>query len=321
VTRPAAQDRLARLLAIVPWVASRDGPAISDVCARFGVSERELLADLDLLFMCGVHPFTPDTLIEVDVAGGRVWIRFADWFRRPLRLTAPEALAVMSAGSALLGTPGGDPDGALSRALTKLGAVLGVQAGEALEVDLGSAPAGVLEQIQQAVARRDKIEIDYYSYGRDDRRVRTVSPWQVFNTHGHWYVWGWCDQAGCARRFRVDRIRSVTPTGESFPPPPTERPPAVYEPTGEEPLYVVDLAEPAHWVAGQYPNEGVEALPGGVLRVRLRASGTAWMERVLLRAGPHARVVEGDPSVAPAAARRLLRRYQVAAGHRGAGDR
>ncbi|MDQ1377721.1 MAG: proteasome accessory factor, partial [Acidimicrobiaceae bacterium] len=94
MSRPAAQDRLARLLAVVPWVAARDGPTIAEVCERFEVTEQDLLDDLDLLFLCGVYPFTPDSLIEVDVADGRVWIRFADYFRRPLRLTAPEGLAL-----------------------------------------------------------------------------------------------------------------------------------------------------------------------------------------------------------------------------------
>jgi proteasome accessory factor C len=142
-----AERRLARILAIVPWVAAADGPLISEVCARFGVEEAELLADLELLLYCGVHPFTPDTLIEVDLVDGRVWLRFADYFRRPLRLSAPEGLALLGAGAALLAVPGvealdqtGAPrldgveatattepattepatDGALARALTKL---------------------------------------------------------------------------------------------------------------------------------------------------------------------------------------------------------
>ncbi|MST32331.1 WYL domain-containing protein, partial [Acidimicrobiaceae bacterium USS-CC1] len=122
MSRAPAPERLNRLLTIVPWVASNDGPTVQEVCARFNVEEAELLADLDLLFLCGVYPFTPDTLIEVDVADGRVWIRFADYFRRPLRLTPGEGLALVAAGEALLAVPGADPDGALAGALAKLGA-------------------------------------------------------------------------------------------------------------------------------------------------------------------------------------------------------
>ncbi|MGH9106270.1 MAG: hypothetical protein ACRDZX_10615, partial [Acidimicrobiales bacterium] len=106
MSRPRAAERLARLLVIVPWVVAQDGPLVSDVCERFQISEHDLVADLNLLFMCGVYPYTPDALIEVDIDEGRVWVRFAEWFRRPLRLTPPEALALVAAARAMLGVPG-----------------------------------------------------------------------------------------------------------------------------------------------------------------------------------------------------------------------
>jgi len=311
MSRPAAQERLGRLLAIVPWVVAQDGPLISEVCRRFGVSERELLADLDLLFLCGVHPFTPDALIEVDVSGGRVWIRMADWFRRPLRLTAPEGLALVSAGAALLATPGADPDGALSRALGKLETVLGVGADDAVEVDLGPVAAPVLAALGEATAQRRKLRIDYYSFGRDGRAVRVVQPWRVFNARGEWYLSAWCEMAGAERRFRVDRIQGVEVLDDTFDPPAElEEPAELYAPAHSDPAIVLDLGPQAHWVAEQYPNEGVTELPGGVLRVRLRSSQRAWLERLLLRAGPHARMVEGDATIAADAAGRLLGRYR-----------
>ena len=312
MSRPDAQSRLGRLLAIVPWVASHDGPLIAEVCRRFSVSERELLADLSLLFLCGVHPFTPDTLIEVDVNDGRVWIRFADWFRRPLRLTAPEGLALVSAGAALQATPGADPDGALSRALVKVSTVLGVGADDALDVELGPVAAPVLDVVQRAAAERRQVEIDYYSFGRDGRSVRVVHPWRVFNAQGQWYLSAWCTSAVAERLFRVDRINEARVLEERFVAPPAgEMAPAVYTPDPDDPVVVLDLEPPAHWVADQYPNEGVDDRGGGVLRVRLRTSHRAWLERLLLRAGPHARVVEGDTAVLPRAAARLLTRYQT----------
>jgi proteasome accessory factor C len=311
VSRPAAQERLGRLLAIVPWVASHDGPLITEVCRRFDVSERELLADLDLLFLCGVHPFTPDTLIEVDVTGGRVWIRFADWFRRPLRLTAPEGLALVSAGAALQATPGADPDGALGRALVKLETVLGVGADDALEVELGPVAQPILDLVSRAAAEHRQVELDYYSFGRDGRSVRVVHPWRVFNAQGQWYLSAWCTSATAERLFRVDRISAAHLRDDRFAPPPEAAPAtAVYAPGRDDPTVVLDLDPPAHWVAEQYPNEGVEARPEGVLRVRLRTSQRAWLERLLLRAGRHARVVEGDTGVLPAAATRLLAAYE-----------
>ncbi len=326
MSAPPAQDRLARLLAIVPWVAAHDGPSISEVCDRFGVRESDLLADLDLLFLCGIHPFTPDTLIEVDVADGRVWIRFADYFRRPLRLTPPEGLALLGAGAALAVLPGSGPSsgatgqsdtpGALSRALAKLSDVLGVGSDEALDMTLGAVTPVVLDALRSAANDHRKVEIDYYSFGRDGRSRRIIHPWRIHNTAGQWYATAWCEQADGQRLFRVDRVRAAEVLDATFVPPPSAVPPAsaarvqdLYQPEPSAPLVVLDLAPPAHWVAEQYPNEGVELRPDGRLRVRLRSSQRAWLERVLLRAGTDATIVEGDPQIRAQAATRILDRY------------
>jgi proteasome accessory factor C len=309
MSRPTAEERLGRLLAIVPWVAARDGPGIDEVCRRFQLSERDLLADLELLFLCGVYPFTPDVLIEVDIADGRVGIRFADYFRRPLRLTAPEGLALMGAGSALLAVPGADPDGALARALAKLSTVLGVGAEDAVDIELGPVAPGLLDRLQEAAAERRRVELDYYSFGRDDRSTRVVEPWRVFNARGQWYLAGWCRQAGGERLFRVDRISRASVLEETFkaPAPPPEA--SVFRGADTDPIVVLDVAPEARWIAEQYPNEGVDERPGGILRVRLRVGERPWLERVLLRAGPRVTVVEGDEGVGPAAAGRILARY------------
>jgi proteasome accessory factor C len=216
MTRAAADVRLSRLLSIVPWIAAQDGPPIAGVCERFGVSEQDLLEDLELLFLCGVHPFTPDTLIEVDIADGRVWIRFAEYFRQPLRLTPLEGLALLSAGATLLAVPGADLEGALARALAKVGAVLGVGVEDALDVELGPVAPAILEVVQAATDRQRCVEVDYYSFGRDEQATRVVEPWRVFNARGHWYLSGWCRTAVGERLFRVDRITRAEILGEPF---------------------------------------------------------------------------------------------------------
>jgi len=166
--RAGAEESLRRLLALVPWVAGRDGPRITEVCDRFGCTEAELMDDLELLFMCGLYPFTPDTLIEVTIEEGRVWIRYANFFARPLRLTPAEGLFLLAAGTTLMSVPGTDPDGPLGRGLAKLASALGVDGDEAVGVQLGHAPPEILAALQRAAAQHNQVEIDYYSYGRDE---------------------------------------------------------------------------------------------------------------------------------------------------------
>ena len=101
-----ARDRLARLLSVIPWVADhRDGVPIDDIVARFAYPRTQLLEDLqEIVFFVGVHPFTPDSLIEVDVSDDQVSI-LTIWpprtsSRRSLTLiptTMPPALTSRSA--------------------------------------------------------------------------------------------------------------------------------------------------------------------------------------------------------------------------------
>ncbi len=308
--RRGADERLARLLALVPWVAARDGPTVEEVCARFACTEQELVDDLDLLFMCGLHPYTPDVLIEVDLADGRVWIRYAEYFSRPLRLTPSEGLALLTAGSTLLATPGADADGPLARGLNKLAVALGVEAAPAIEVSLAPAPVEAVETLRHALSAHRQVEIDYYAFGRDEWSRRVVDPYSLFSAGGQWYLSAYCHAVDDDRLFRVDRIREAQLLETRFAPPARTPGLAVYEPRPDDPRVTLELDPGARWVVEQYPSERVDELEDGAVRVTLAVSERAWLERLLLRLGPRARMVAGDGTVAPAAAKRLLRRYQ-----------
>ena len=83
----------------------------------------------------------------------------------------------------------------------------------------------------------------------------------------------------------------------------------MFSPNPEDPVVVLELTPEAAWVRDQYPNEGVKTLRNGRLRVRLRVSEQAWLDRLLLRLGTNAQVVQGDTEAVDKAARRILVRY------------
>ena len=97
----ATEHRLKRILAMVPWIVAHDGPSVAETCARFGCTAPELMRDIQLLYLCGLYPYTPDLLIEASVVDGRVYVEYADYFSRPLRLTPGEGLGLVAA--AMLG--------------------------------------------------------------------------------------------------------------------------------------------------------------------------------------------------------------------------
>jgi proteasome accessory factor C len=313
--RKGADEKLQRMLALVPWVAARDGPTLAEVCERFGCTEADLLSDLDRLFMCGLYPYTPDVLIEVDVADGRVWIRYADYFSRPLRLTPAEGLALLAAGKAAQSFPGADQSGPLARGLAKLARTLGVAGEDALDVALATVPEEVMATIRAAVQDGRQLELDYYSFGRDEVSRRVVDPYTVFSAAGQWYLSAYCHAVDDDRLFRVDRVRVATMLETPVEHSEGSVAAAVYNARDDDPRVTVDLTPAARWVAEQYPVETSKELRGGRTRVTLAVSERAWLERLLLRLGPDGKVVKAsDPGLGDAgreAACSLLQRYRA----------
>ena len=301
MSRPSSVERLGRLLADRAVGGRPRRAQDRRGLRRFGVSEPDLLADLKLIFLCGVYPFTPDALIEVDIDGGRVWIRFADWFRRPLRLTPPEGLALVAAARALLSVPGQGgtgADSALNSAVAKLEMVLGAGGDEALDIELGEASAEVLGVLGRACAQGRKVRVGYYSFGRDETGERVVRPWRLFSSEGQWYLLAWCESVGDKRLFRVDRVRSATALEGRFEPPAAVSSPPLLrgEPAGSARR---PGPPPARSLDSRaLPERGRRGHGRRARRVRLRVSSRAWLERLLLRAGTDATVVSGADGVA-----------------------
>ena len=83
--RVTAGDRLRRILAVLPWVAERPGVTVGEVTERFGIDRDDLLADLNVVFMVGVSPYTPDALVDVSIdEEDQIEVRLGEAFRRPL---------------------------------------------------------------------------------------------------------------------------------------------------------------------------------------------------------------------------------------------
>ncbi len=249
------------------------------------MSERELERDLELLPMCGLPPYTADRLIDVSVIDGGVEIRLAEYFERPLRLSPAEGFALLAAGRALLSVPGSDADGPLATALAKLDDALGAPG--SLAVDVGASDQ--LERLQDATADDERVEIDYYSFARDEMTTRVIDPWRVFHAFGTWYVAGWCHRAEGERLFRVDRVRAVRATGDHFDPATRgddELRDLVYHPSPDDPRVTLRLAPAAEWVVESHPHESATPAQGRLVGGRARGERTGLARTAPGRARP-----------------------------------
>lgn len=298
-----AAERLRRLLVVVPYLVQHPGTPVEEATRLFGLSERELLDDLDLLFVSGLPPYGPGDLIDVDIQDGRIWIGMADYFARPLRLTRSEALALYLRGTDLAATPGVEEAPALTSALEKLAGALGPETLGGLPQRVERATPGRevewLDELRRGAATGERLRIQYHAASTAETTTREIEPEEVFPALGNWYVAAWDLRSDAERLFRADRVRSVERTGHRFEPRGLEgagRP--LYTPSEADLEVRLRLSAEARWVAEYYETTQERELGDGALEIVLPAARMEWLERLLLRLGPDAEVIEPEDLVA-----------------------
>ena len=295
MTRATANEqRLPRLLALVPYLQAHQGISVAEAAEDFGVSEQQLRRDLQLLWMCGLPGHGPGDLIDLSFEGETVSVIFDAGMSRPLRLTAEEALALVVALRTLAETPGIADGDAVQRALAKVETAAGGAVDDTTVAVALDATAKVLPVLNRAIAQARALEMRYYTAARDESTERVVDPLRVFEADGHAYLEAWCRSAEGVRVFRADRIEDVRLLDEPARPPQglelRDLAEGVYQPASEHLLAVLRVSEAYAWVADYYPSEEITELEHG-LQVSLRVSEPAWVRALVLGSGGQVEVL------------------------------
>lgn len=306
-SRPSVDERLALVLAVVPWLAEQGGATVAEIGARFGIDADEVMSVLSAVQCCEVPPYGGATIGIAVFDDGTVQVDPIVAFDRPLRFTADEAFGLVAAGRTALAVDGGvgDAAGALQRGLAKLEE----QLGGGVVVDLDAPP--LLDELRAALDDRAQLRIDYYSASRDEVSTRVVDPWALRSTDGNWYLVGHCHRAGDRRVFRVDRIDRLVRTGASVSPESSDpRPDEPIAPGAEATRARVRLPAERRWLLDAVVvDELVE--DDDHIEVVLPVGGPAFLEQLVVRSGPGTEVLAPPElvDIGRAAARRLLDRY------------
>jgi predicted DNA-binding transcriptional regulator YafY len=295
---PTATDRLARLLALVPYVVSRQAVGLAETAAAFGVSERQLVDDLNMLWCVELRSPDPYCPIDLSYEGGEIVISEAESIGRPLRLGVDEASALLIALRMLAELPGMGDRSALGRTIAKLEAAAGAaampSAQVAVQVDDGAGSA-VLAQVTAALTGGRRLHLSYYVPGRDEATERDADPMRLVMVDGRRYLEAWCRSAEAVRLFRLDRILAIEVLDVAAQVPPEAEPVDVdqglFRPSPTDTLVVLELATAGRWVAEYFPCDEVTELGDGRLRVSLRTPDTQLVRRLALRLGEDGRVV------------------------------
>ena len=287
----SAADRVKRLLVMLPWLAQQEhGVEISEMARQFGISQEELIAELEFAATCGVPPYTPDALSGIIIHYEDDFIECHGdlHFDRSLALSLDEAFGLAILGSAAGNIKGFRRSRALKAALRKLEKVLGRNS---VAVDL-EAPEH-LDTFAEAATSGRELDVEYWNPATNVVTPRTVVVRRTFWQGGHWYVLADDSSHGNERRyFRVDRFRAVRPT---------ERFAEVQPVAGGHVNFFADdsfgvettlhVAGSAMWVAENYHHLSMQEEADGSFTVRLIARRDPhWMGRLLLRGRGQVRV-------------------------------
>lgn len=289
----AAGARLGRLLAIVPYVVGRRGAPVEEICSTFDITRDELLRDLNLLLVTGSPPYTPDVLIDFAIDDDEVTIALADALARPLTLTRVEAVTLYLRGAALAAGMGDEAP--IRSALDKLADAYGDGTLRALAAAVDAAPSrapDALADLRSAAEARERIRFEYHAASTGETSRRTVEPEQVFLDGGNWYVAAWDLGRDAERLFRADRVAEVERTGDTFAARGLEGAGrALYSPDAGDVEVRLRLRPAARWVAEYYAFASTEQ-EGDSLLLTFPAGRLEWVERLLLRLGADAEVLE-----------------------------
>lgn len=299
----SAPAQVARLLSMLPYIRSHPNVRVAEVADLFGVSERQVVRDLQVLWFSGLPGLQMGDYIEVDMEAvegdGVISVSNADYLARPLRLRTDEAVALLVALRTLAAVPGSFERDAIDRAVAKLEQAAGEVAQRASAVQVrvdGDAVAGIAATVRQALDDRLRVHLTYWVPARDEATERDVDPMRLVVVDGRLYLEGWCHRAQAVRLFRLDRVLGIDVLDVRADVPRQARPrdlsAGVFQPSPDDELVAFELTPPARWVADYYPHEKAEELPDGGLLLWLRVRDRHWVRRLALRLGSTGKVVD-----------------------------
>jgi proteasome accessory factor BC len=218
VIRPERFARLVTLAGLLIGAARDEAPlSVERVMDELNVTREELREDLDVLNVVNFGGGTYVLYAEID--GDEIQVdpdTYGDNFARPARLLPLEAKALVAAIDLF-----GDhlPQAGLSTAREKIVAALGHDPShEGLEIAPGRDDSEVVRAVNDAIEKRQVLELHYYKENEDEFIKREVEPYQLVNGPEGWYLGCYDLGRDDTRHFRLDRMKEARVTDDSFEP-------------------------------------------------------------------------------------------------------
>ncbi|WP_166872305.1 YafY family protein [Salinibacterium sp. ZJ450] len=313
-----AQDKLAFLLSLVPYLMDHDRVTVHEAAEHFGVTDQQIRDAVSLIVVSGIpgatHQYQPEDLFDI------AWDDFEQHDEIVLtnmvaidespRFSAREAAALIAGLQYLSALPENADRAAIASLTDKLSrGASGLPSAVAVE---GSDTDETLALIRQAVDSGVQLSFDYLS-SRGDFERRNVDPLRVDTVDADWYLRGWDHLREAIRTFRLDRMSrpELTTTPISRRGADVTLPDTLFAGSSDDLTVTVDVAPSALALLGEYLQEGTQPVPvDGMLRVTIRVAHFHSLKR-LIASLPDVATVVGPPE-----ARRMVRDWALAGADR-----
>jgi len=286
-----AQDKLAFLLTLVPFLMDHERISVQETADHFAVPAQQVRDAVELIAVSGIPGETGQyqhgDLFDL------AWDDFEDNDQIVLtnlvaiddapRFSGREAAALIAGLQYLSALPEIGDRGAIDSLAAKL-----ARGASALPSQVGvegSQSDATLALARQSVADGLQMEFDYVSAtGQSERR--RVDPLRIESVDADWYLRAWCHLREAVRTFRLDRISGPVVTSEpiSFHAADVQLPDKLFEGSDTDLLVEIDIAPAAMALVSDYVAEGVEPVEvDGLLRTTIRVSHYHGLKRLVAR--------------------------------------
>ncbi|MEN6454295.1 MAG: YafY family protein [Prolixibacteraceae bacterium] len=212
-------NRIERLNAIMIHLQSKRVVKASELADRFGISLRTVYRDVRALEKAGV---------PIGAEAGTGYFLTDNFHLNPVRFTLQEASALLMGEKLMDSMSDMETCDHYRSAVFKIRAILKQtekdyleSLSESISVRHWAAASPsygnlFLSEIQQAIARRQVVELVYNAKYTNELTTRKVEPIGLWNYDARWHLIAWCRLRQGYRDFRLDRVESLLLSDETF---------------------------------------------------------------------------------------------------------
>jgi predicted DNA-binding transcriptional regulator YafY len=213
-------NRIDRLMAILVYMQSKKLVKATEIAERFEMSLRTVYRDVRALEEAGV---------PVCGEAGKGYSIQQGYHLPPVMFTREEAVAMITAGKMTEKLTDASLNTHYTVAMEKVRAVIRSMDKDFLEeieshilvlqppsIAQQDFPNNYLATIQKALVHKNVLKIEYYSPYNNEVTARVVEPIGICFYSSRWHLISYCRLRNEYRDFRIDRLKSLLMTEESY---------------------------------------------------------------------------------------------------------